>query len=165
MEWAEDDLLQMHADEAEGDELPLAGIDLFSGLAVTEIAMLGGYMRRATYADGSVIFRQGDAGKELFIITRGHASACLGQPSGGDIRLATFAPGTFFGELAILDAGPRSATVMADDDVACYVLSEAKFAALMSDAPLVAMRLLANLGRELSGRLRRANRTIQQLES
>jgi sulfate permease, SulP family len=165
MEWAEDDLLQIDANDAEGDELPLAQIDLFSSLAGTEIAMLGGYMRRATYPGGSVIFRQGDAGKELFIITRGHASARLGQAAGGDIRLATFAPGTFFGELAILDAGPRSATVMADEDVRCHVLSDAKFSALMSDAPLVAIRLLANLGRELSGRLRRANRTIHQLES
>ena len=93
------------------------------------------------------------------------ASARLRQPSGVDIRLATFAPGTVFGELAILDAGPRSATVIADDDVGCYVLSDEKFSALMSDASHIAIKLLANLGRELSGRLRRANRTVHQLES
>jgi len=165
MEWAEDDVLRIESKEGEGDALPLAEIDLCSGLAGAQIAMLEGYMRRTTYARGSVIFRQGNAGKDLFIVTSGRASARLHQPSGGDIRLATFAPGTFFGELAILDAGPRSATVIADDDVGCYVLSEAKFSALMSDAPLIAIRLLANLGRELSGRLRRANRTIHQLES
>lgn len=165
MEWAEDDVLCIEASEAEGDELPLAQTDLCSGFAGAEIAVLEGYMRRTAYDSGSVVFRQGDAGKELFIVTRGRASARLDQASGGDIRLATFAPGTFFGELAILDAGPRSATVIADDDVGCYVLSEAQFAALMRDVPLIAMKLLANLGRELSGRLRRANRTINQLES
>jgi CRP-like cAMP-binding protein len=70
-----------------------------------------------------------------------------------------------FGELALLDAGPRSATVIADDDVVCYVLSEKQFVTLAKDAPAVAVKLLAGLGRELSGRLRRANRTIRELES
>jgi sulfate permease, SulP family len=165
IEWAEDDVLRSEADVAEGVELPLAEVDLCSGLAAADIAILESYLRRTTYARGSVIFRQGDPGKDLFIVTRGRASARLHQPSGGDVRLATFASGTVFGELAILDAGARSATVIADDDVGCYVLGDEKFSALMSDAPHIAIKLLANLGRELSGRLRRANRTIHQLES
>ena len=165
IEWAEDDVLHVDATKAEGDELSLAEIDLCAGLADAEIGMLERYLHRATYARGSVIFRQGDRSNQLFIMASGRASARLHQSSGSDIRLATFAPGTFFGELAILDAGPRSATLTADDDVGCYVLTAEKFAALMGDAPPVAIKLLANLGRELSGRLRRANRTIHQLES
>ena len=165
IEWAEDDVLRTEAHEESDVELALAEVDLCSGLAHADIATLERYVRRATYARGSVIFRQGDPGRELFIVTRGRASARLHQPSGGDIRLATFAPGTVFGELAILDAGPRSATVIADDDVRCCVLGDERFSALMRDAPHIAIKLLANLGRELSGRLRRANRTIHQLES
>jgi len=166
IEWAEDNLLRAELAEAEiPRQLPLAEVDVCSGLDSSEIAVLEGYVRHATYARGSVIFRQGDPGRELFIVTRGRASARLLQPSGGDIRLATFASGTVFGELAILDAGARSATVIADDEVGCYVLSEGKFAALMNDAPLIAIKILSNLGRELSGRLRRASRTIHQLES
>ena len=49
------------------------------------------------------------------------------------IRLATFAPGTVFGELAILDAGPRSATVFADEDLVCLVLTMSKYTALMEN--------------------------------
>ena len=70
-----------------------------------------------------MIFREGDPGDELFVIAAGSASASLRQPTGGDIRLVTFAPGTVFGELAILDAGPRSATVTTDGELVCYVLS------------------------------------------
>jgi SulP family sulfate permease len=81
------------------------------------------------------------------------------------VRLATFATGTAFGELAILDAGPRSVSVVADEDVACCKLSADDFAALSKSAPDVAIKLLTRLGRELSGRLRRANRTIHELES
>jgi len=88
----------------------------------------------------------------------------LRQVNGGDIRLMTFAPGTVFGELAILDQGTRSASIIADEDLFCYVLSDEGFAALSTDTPAAAIKLLANLGRELSGRLRRANRTIYQLE-
>jgi len=82
-----------------------------------------------------------------------------------NIRLVTFAPGTVFGELAVLDKGPRSASIFADEDVVAYSLSETDFAALREREPAVAIKILAGLGRELSGRLRRANRTIHQLEA
>ena len=165
MQWAEDDLLRAEAKDFKDDEIPLARVDLLSTLTSAEIETFKSHTRHATYTRGKTIFREGDPGKELFIVTRGRVSAYIGQSGGGDIRLVTFAPGTVFGELAILDAGPRSASVIADDDVICYVLSEEQFAALAGDAPAVAIKLLAGLGRELSGRLRRANRTIRQLES
>ena len=165
MQWAEDDLLRAEAKDFKDDEIPLARVDLLSTLTSAEIETFKSHTRHATYTRGKIIFREGEPGKELFIVTRGRVSAYIGQSGGGDIRLVTFAPGTVFGELAILDAGPRSASVIADDDVICYVLSGEQFAALAGDAPAVAIKLLAGLGRELSGRLRRANRTISQLES
>ena len=165
MQWAEDDLLRAEAKDFKGDEIPLARVDLLSTLTSAEIEAFKSHTQHATYTRGKIIFREGDPGKELFIVTRGRVSAYIGQSGGGDIRLVTFAPGTVFGELAILDAGPRSASVIADDDVICYVLSGEQFAALAGDAPAVAIKLLAGLGRELSWRLRRANRTISQLES
>ena len=79
-------------------------------------------------------------------------------------RLATFSAGTVFGELALLDPGPRSASVEADQELTCYVLTEEAFEQLRKDHPHIAITLLTNLGRELSRRLRRANGTIYQLE-
>jgi CRP-like cAMP-binding protein len=110
-----------------------------------------------------MIFKEGDPGSHLFIITKGQASVMLKSES-RNIRLATFAPGTVFGELAILDKGPRSASIVADEDLVVYSLSETDFAALRESEPAVAIKILAGLGRELSGRLRHANRTIHQLE-
>lgn len=165
MEWAEDDLLRGSIGETESDALPLAALSLCADMTAAEVERFSNYLRVASFTAGEVVFREGDHSKELFIVTTGRASARLNQPTGGDIRLATFSPGTVFGELTVLDAGPRSATVIADEDMCCYVLGADKFAELVSDAPAIAIRLLKNLGHELSARLRRANRTIHQLES
>jgi CRP-like cAMP-binding protein len=84
---------------------------------------------------------------------------------GGETRLITFSPSTVFGELALLDQEVHSATVEADEDLVCYVLTHSSFETLTRHDPAIAIKLLTNLGRELSGRLRRANRTIYQLAS
>jgi sulfate permease, SulP family len=165
MEWAEDELIRTGGKDTKSDEIPLASVDLLSTLTSAEREDIERHARRQTFPRGKIIFREGDPGQELFIVTKGRASAYLKQVNGGEIRLATFAPGTIFGELATLDAGPRSASVVADDDVICYVLSDQQFAALAKDAPSVAIKLLSGLGRELSRRLRRANQTIHQLET
>jgi len=85
---------------------------------------------------------------------------------GRNIRLATFAPDSVFGELALPDR-PRSSTVTvtADEEVTPWALSGRTFDTLRRDEPDLAIQLLAALGRELGGRLRQANRTIHQLES
>jgi CRP-like cAMP-binding protein len=70
-----------------------------------------------------------------------------------------------FGELALLDQEARSATVEADEELVCYVITREGFDRLTRDHPAIAIKLLTNLGRELSSRLRRANRTIYQLAS
>jgi sulfate permease, SulP family len=163
IEWAEDGLLHETRGAAPA-EIPLAGAAVLRDLSFQEAVILAAHTRRVSFSRGTEIFREGDPGKELFVLVQGRASVYLQQPDGA-IRLATFAPGTIFGELAILDAGPRSATVVADEDVVCHVLSARDFAALSDAAPAVAIKLLAGLGRELSMRLRRANKTIHQLES
>jgi sulfate permease, SulP family len=165
IEWAEDNLLRDILDEPlPAEEVPLDQVSILYNFDPGEIAALKARLGRVAHPKGGVIFRQGDSGTDLFIVTRGRASAYIHQPTGHDIRLVTFASGTVFGELAILDAGPRSASIIADDDFVSYALSRAQFAALSIEAPAIAIKLLANLGRELSGRLRRANRMIDELE-
>jgi MFS superfamily sulfate permease-like transporter len=165
LEWAEERLLQTAAGAGASDiEAPLERAGVFSGLDADEVKAIKRHLRRTESEKGETVFGEGEPGKELFIITRGTASAYLRQANGADIRLATFAPGTIFGELAILDPGPRSASVVADDRLVCYAFSDESFRLLSRESPETAIKLLANLGRELSRRLRQANRTIHQLE-
>lgn len=166
IEWAEDELLQEHSQASGADqEISLAEASILANFDGGEIATLNHYMTRTSHAAGSIIFRQGDPGRELFIITQGTASAHLTQQNDGNIRLVTFSPGTIFGELAILDGAPRSATIIADSNLVAHVLPADAFVKLSREHPPIAIKLLASLGRELSARLRQANRTIHQLES
>jgi SulP family sulfate permease len=160
---AEDDLLRTQPQLYDA-EMPLAEVGVFAGFNATDLKAIEPYLNRATYPAAAVIFRESEVGNEVLIITKGIASAYLQIPN-TNIRLATFAPGTIFGELAILDEGVRSATVVADTELVCRTLTRSNFAALCAKSPSIAIRLLAAIARELSGRLRTANRTIHQLDT
>jgi MFS superfamily sulfate permease-like transporter len=165
IEQAEDDLLRSFGlIEYAADEMPLEKVALLRELTPDQIARLRPYLERRDAQAGSTVFSEGDPGSHLFLVTRGRASVHL-VSNNRDIRLATFAPGTVFGELAILDRGPRSATVTADDGLTVFALGADDFLALQAKEPDVAVKILSALGRELSVRLRQANRTIHQLEA
>lgn len=167
VEWAEDHLiLSQLGDQEAGVEFPFSQLDVLAHMDETELGVVKQALTRRAYREGDVVFSEGDNSDELYVIAKGSASVRL-RLSGTDreTRLITFSPGTVFGEVALLDQEARSATVEADEELVCYVLTRDDFDRLTSVHPLVAIKLLANLGRELSGRLRRANRTIYQLAS
>jgi CRP-like cAMP-binding protein len=110
-----------------------------------------------------VIFRQADESDALYLIASGSASVWLRDHGPGERRLVTFSQGTFFGEMALLDRERRSATVTADEGLVCYVLERAGFDELSRSHPHAVRALLLNMGRELSLRMRRANRTLSEL--
>ncbi len=166
IEWAEDRLLLNVAGDIEaGDEFPFAQFDVLAGMNPEEINLARTVLERRCYAKGDLVFREGDDGNELFVIAKGTASARLSVGQQQETRLMTFSAGTVFGEVALLDRETRSASIQADEDLVCYVLSAGAFDELSRQHPSTAIKLLTNLGRELSGRLRRANRTIYQLAS
>jgi CRP-like cAMP-binding protein/anti-anti-sigma regulatory factor len=163
IEWAEDDLLR-DAGAASSRELPLDRVSMLRDFTADQVERLRGWLEPVAWPAGHVIFRRGDPGAALYLVTKGRASVHLWHDD-GDIRLVTFAAGTVVGELALLDGGPRSATVTVDEDLAGFALSEASFTTLCQEQPDIAIKLLSALGRELSVRIRYANMTIQQLES
>jgi SulP family sulfate permease len=163
IEWAEDELLQ---DTGIGQslELPLQRHPLLLDFSAEQVERLRGWLEPVAWPAGHVIFRHGDPGSALYLVTRGRASVHI-RHDDGDIRLVTFAAGAVLGELALLDRGPRSATITVDEDLAGFGLSEASFTVLCRERPDIAIKLLSGLGRELSVRIRHANMTILQLET
>src|SRR5262249_21226438 len=108
---------------------------------------------------------EGSAERDLFLMLRGTASARVDLPGQGrQRRLASFSAGTVFGEGALLDRQPRPATLIAHEDVVCYLPSHEAVPPLGRDHPAIAITVLTNLGRELSRRIRRANLMVSELE-
>ena len=166
IEWAEDKLILSQLGNIEGTgEFPFSQLDVLAGFPAADLELIKPLLQRRTYAAGEVVFREGDNSAELFIIAHGSASVRIRLSEEQQTRLITFSPGTMFGEIALLDQEARSASVTADEPLVCYVLSRDDFLVLSKQHPFIAITLLANLARELSSRLRRANRTIYQLAS
>src|SRR5262249_21611329 len=166
LEWAEDALIAGYdVIDAGSAELPLRDIPVLTGLSDEELALIADRLQRARYKPGEIVIRQGGSDRNVYIVASGTTTVRVNAAgTERQVRLASYARGTMFGEMALLDHQPRSATVTAENDVVCYVLSEEAFAALIVEHPVIAVRLLSNVARELSARLRHATRMISELE-
>lgn len=165
LEWCENRVLDSGAgDPGAPAELALAQVDLTRGMTPEMCAILGAMMQRRAYDAGATVFTEGSDGDALYVIARGAASVRLQlDQDGADIRLITFSAGTIFGEMALLDRERRSATVVADEALVCHVLAREPFERLLVDHPQIGQLLLANIARELSLRMRQANRTLASI--
>ncbi len=132
----------------------LRGVPLFSGCTKRELAAIESLTSMIDVAKGTEVATFGTPGQEFFIIVDGSATA-----SRNGLTLAVLGPGSFFGELALLDGGERTATVVADTDLTLLVLSRREFRSLQSTAPSVAYKLLVELG----ARLRQADAMLADL--
>jgi glutaminase len=163
LEWCEDHLLARVLPETADRSIPATHYQLLEGLNREEIATVHTFFERRSYQPGETIIQAGDPARELFILAHGVVSVFLSLPDGARKRLATFSPGMAFGEMAMIDHAPRSATIIADTPVSCDLLSLDRLAALGAAHPNIKIHLLENLALDLCRKLRKANREIAQL--
>ena len=126
----------------------LARVRLFSALSKKELTNLGRACDEVTVSAGKVLCEEGKPGHEFYLILDGAATV-----KRGGRKVATLAAGSYFGELALLDRGPRNATVIADTDMDLLVLGQREFAGVLDEIPGVAHKLLTSM----AGRLREAD--------
>jgi CRP-like cAMP-binding protein/anti-anti-sigma regulatory factor len=161
IEWAERRLLR-EIEHGRRREIPLERLVLTAGLDATELAVLRPLLRRREIDADEVLFREGEPGSRLYVLAHGAVSIVISGPTGGDSRVVTFAPGSLFGEGAMLDGAKRSATAIAAEDAVVYSLSRATLDSLAASHPALANKLLLNLGRHLSGRLRQTTDALRE---
>jgi SulP family sulfate permease len=166
LEWAEEHLLaQMHPAYAISKEIPLHQMEIAQGLNGTEMETLRRRLIFKTYSKGELIISQGDANRDLFLLTKGAVSVKVRLPHGDRLkRLITFGSGVIFGEMALLDAKPRSADVWAEEDSEAFILPYPQLIALSREAPEAAFKLIFNIAQVLSKNLRLRSREVQVLE-
>ena len=123
---------------------------LFDRLEPGSVDAVTDALRSRRFRHGEVIFHAGDPGDALFIVARGSVKILVPAEDGAEPAiLTTIGPGGFFGELALLDGGARSATAVAMDAVEALVLHRDPFDKLMDGDPRIRRALLAALAREI----------------
>jgi CRP/FNR family cyclic AMP-dependent transcriptional regulator len=127
----------------------LSKVPLFSGCSRKDLQTIARVVRDIDHPAGTVIAREGDPGVGLFVITEGMTDVTIGGR-----RRARLGPGDFFGEISLLDGGPRTATVTSTSDVKLLGLTEWTFRGLMMEHPSIAVKTL----QAMAGRLRHATK-------
>jgi CRP-like cAMP-binding protein len=137
----------------------LGVVPLFAGLDAAGLAGLARGMRVRRFRRGETVFHLGDPGDALFIVMSGSIKITLPADTGDEAILATLRPGDFFGELALLDGAPRSATAVAIEQTETYVLSRDGFRELIESQAEMREALLATLAAEV----RRLTNHVEEL--
>ena len=122
----------------------LAEVPLFAGLGARHLRHVAGLAKIRRFHDGAVMMRAGDAGDAMFVLLDGRATVRARR--GGSMSLEM---GAFVGELALLDDGPRTATVVADGPVVALSIARSSFRKLLRSEPSIAIAIAEELARRL----------------
>jgi CRP-like cAMP-binding protein len=123
----------------------IGGVPLFSECSKRELGLIGRAAKEVSHRQGTMIAREGERGIGLFVILEGECEVTIGGK-----RKAKLGPGDFFGEVALLDGGPRTATVTSLTPVKLVGLTGWVFRGLLMEHPTIALKTLE----ALAGRLR-----------
>jgi CRP-like cAMP-binding protein len=140
-------------------------VSLFSGLAPAEIDGILGISRYVAFASGTHLMRQGQSADGVLILESGSADVLTALPGGGELALASVGAGTVLGEMALLDAGVRSATVIARTPVEGYWIDRDGFRMLLAQRNAAVFTVQGRVTLALCGRLRELNVKIVARET
>jgi CRP-like cAMP-binding protein len=126
-------------------------LPLFAGLAPASAALLAQAARKRAFRRGQIIFHKGDPGTSLFVIVTGQVKLILPSAAGEEVVLGVLDAGECFGEMAVIDGKPRSATVVAAVPTETLMVLREDFLRQVEAHPQLAIDLLELLARRLRG--------------
>jgi CRP-like cAMP-binding protein len=118
----------------------LASVPLFAACSRKDLQKIAKASDQVSVPEGRVVVEEGSSGHEAYVIIEGEAEV---ERNGQQV--ATFGPGDHFGELALLDGGPRTATVKASTDLELLVLGQREFAGVLDEVPGLAHQIMSTL--------------------
>jgi CRP/FNR family cyclic AMP-dependent transcriptional regulator len=137
----------------------LQRVPFLAALDASNREALAAAAKRRRFRRGETIFHKDDPGESLFIIDEGSVRIYLPSPQGTDLTLAVLGPGDFFGDMALLDGRPRSASAAALQETETAALDRGDFTAVIRSQPEAAMAVLAAVAQ----RLRETNEMAEDL--
>lgn len=127
----------------------LKQIKLFSGLQEAELQAIGQRTNTRVFPRNAIIVNEGDQTDSLYIILSGRVKVFSSDEEGKEVVLNTIGPGEYFGEVALLDEEPRSASVMALESAKLAMIPRADFLRYLNEYPTLATNLLITLARRM----------------
>ncbi|MBL8117126.1 MAG: cyclic nucleotide-binding domain-containing protein [Anaerolineae bacterium] len=136
----------------------LSSVPLFSGLNTDQLTRLTSISRSETFNTDDIIFKQGSTDDRVYIVTRGQVEIRFADAGGGDHAALYLGQGQIFGEMALLDKGARSASVLAiEDGTEVYSITSTALMTLCQQDTAIGFIMMRNLALDLSFKLRHKN--------
>jgi CRP/FNR family cyclic AMP-dependent transcriptional regulator len=137
----------------------LQNIEIFYGLCNEDLMLLQQHMTVRAYSKNTIILNEGDDASSLYVILSGSAKVFLSNDEGKEIILNTLHAGDHFGELALLDNSPRSASIITSEKSKMGIISKIDFKHVLTNHPHIALHLISHLTK----RVRLLSDTIRNL--
>lgn len=139
---------------------------LFNGISDANLKKIASIAKSKSFKKGEVIIDEGSEGDSILLVVKGAAEIFCASASGEQkIKLANILPGDYFGEMALLEVTPRSASVLAKEQTdVIMIFNDDLNKLLSSDNGLEFVPIVVNIARGMSEKLRRANELISQIQ-
>lgn len=144
----------------------LRNIPLFARLSDSNREDLAGLMKRRDFTPLEPVFWVGENGDAMYVVTHGKIRLSYTDETGHDVTITVLGPGAFFGELSLLDGGPRTATARAETQAGLFSLDRAGFYQFLERHPQAAVYMVSVLGarlRESLDRLRQVRNVNEEV--
>jgi CRP/FNR family transcriptional regulator, cyclic AMP receptor protein len=136
---------------ARGGPEALADVPLFSGLSRRHLKHVAALAEEEEFDEGETLTKEGEPGDAFYVLMQGEA-----RVERGGRKIARLLPGDFFGEIALIDGGARTASVIAETPVQTLTIHRKRFQKMLEEDPSIVVRMLE----ELSRRLRNQQRSL-----
>jgi CRP/FNR family transcriptional regulator, cyclic AMP receptor protein len=123
----------------------IKGVPLFASASKQELAEIAGIADEIDLPEGKVLIREGDTGREFFVLIEGSAEVARAGK-----KVASIGPGDFFGEIALIAKTPRNATITTTSPVRTLVITDRAFRQLLDHAPQIQIGVLTALAERLA---------------
>jgi HEAT repeat protein len=121
--------------------LLLKEVEIFSGLTASELAAIAAITKELDYPEGKAVIEQGDVGETVFLIIDGNVDVIMEQPDGKEIVMDKIESGGAFGEMALIDNAPRSATIKTVSESRFIILHKQEFKEIVMEHPGIALQI------------------------
>jgi CRP/FNR family cyclic AMP-dependent transcriptional regulator len=139
----------------------LKTVPLFKDLDDSELAAVAEVCREERFVSAEYIFREGESGNRLYLITEGEVRISRDVPGSGEEALAVLKPGALFGEMAVFDRSERSTHAISNGGTVALTIARADFEMLLDFNRELAYKVLWSVTRLLSARLRSTNDSLR----